>query len=328
MSSKQVQGLQSLSAGAYAWLAPQGSWGWSNAGLVVDGEESLLVDTLYDLELTDQMLRKMRAAAPGAKNIGTLVNTHANGDHCHGNELVTGAEIIASTASAAEMAELPPEAMAALVKAAGDMGNVGQYLLHCFGKFHFEGIRYTPPTRTFDGQLDLRVGDKPVHLLEVGPAHTRGDVLVHSPADRCVFTGDILFIEGTPVMWQGPVANWIKACRLIEAMDVDHIVPGHGPITDRHGVVKVRQYLEYVRDQARARYDAGMDVVEATRDIELAEYSAWSDPERIAVNVDSLYREFSGAQATTDILELFTRMAELAGFGPQASPTPPDNTAA
>lgn len=307
-------GLLSLGDGAWAWLAPGNSWGWSNAGLITDGEESLLVDTLYDLELTGHMLESMRRAEPRARNIDTLVNTHANGDHCHGNELVTGAEIIASTASAAEMAEFPPEAMAAIVAAAPDMGEVGRYFLACFGQFSFAGIRHTPPTRTFEGELDLKVGDKPIRLIEVGPAHTRGDVLVHSPVDRTVYTGDILFIEGTPVMWQGPVANWIGACKLIEAMDVDHIVPGHGPITDRRGVAAVRQYLEYVRDQARARFDAGLSAFEAARDIELAEYSAWSDPERIAVNVDSLYREFKGEQAATDVFELFTRMAALAGY--------------
>ncbi len=314
MAIRQPQGLASLGDGVWAWLASDNSWGWSNAGLIVDGEVSLLVDTLYDLELTATMLRAMRDAEPLAGNIDTLVNTHANGDHCHGNELVKGAEIIASTASASEMAELPPEAMAALVAAAGDMGELGRYFLDCFGGFRFDGIRYTPPTRTFDGELALRVGDKPVHLIEVGPAHTRGDVLVHSPADRVVFTGDILFIEGTPVMWEGPVGNWIDACRRIEAMDVDHIVPGHGPITDRRGVAAVRGYLEYVRDQARRRYDAGMTAFEAARDIELAEYASWSDPERIAVNVDSLYREFRGEEAGTDIFELFRRMAALAGY--------------
>lgn len=314
MHTNPYSGLQSLSNGAWAWLAPGNSWGWSNAGLITDGEESLLVDTLYDLELTEQMLKSMRRAEPLAENIDTLVNTHANGDHCHGNELVTGAEIIASTASAAEMAELPPEAMAAIVAAAPDMGEMGRYFLDCFGQFRFDGIRHTPPTRTFDGELDLRVGDKPVHLREVGPAHTRGDVLVHSPADRTVYTGDILFIEGTPIIWEGPVGNWIRACKLIEAMDVDHIVPGHGPITDKHGVKAVRQYLEYVEKQARMRFDAGLSAFEAARDIELAEYSAWSDPERIAVNVDSLYREFRGEQAATDTFELFTRMAALAGY--------------
>jgi cyclase len=315
MTARQSPGLHPLAHGAYAWLAPQGSWGWSNAGLIVDGEESLLIDTLFDLNLTGEMLRKMRDAEPRAKNIDTLVNTHANGDHCHGNELVTGAEIIASTASAQEMSELPPETMAAIMKSAPDIGPLGEYFLHCFGQFRFDGIQYTPPTRTFDGELNLRVGDKPVQLIEVGPAHTRGDVLVHSPSDKVVFTGDILFIESTPVMWQGPVANWIRACHLIEEMDPDLIVPGHGPITDKHGVAKVRHYLQYVHDQARMRYDAGMNAFEAARDIELSEYSAWSDPERIAVNVDSLYREFSGQQARSDMLELMGRMADLAGFG-------------
>ncbi len=315
MTTRQCPGLHPLAHGCYAWLAPQAGWGWSNAGLIVDGTESLLIDTLYDLELTGEMLRRMRAAEPIANAIGTLVNTHANGDHCHGNELVAGAQIIASTTSAVEMSELPPEVLAAIMQSTRELGALGEYLQHCFGQFRFDGIQFTPPTRTFDGELDLRVGDKLVHLIEVGPAHTGGDILVHSAADRVVFTGDILFIESTPVMWQGPVTNWIKACLLIEGMDVDLIVPGHGPITDKHGVAKVRRYLQYVHDQARARYDAGMSAFEASKDIELREYSAWSDPERIAVNVDSLYREFSGQQARTDMLELMRRMAELAGFG-------------
>jgi glyoxylase-like metal-dependent hydrolase (beta-lactamase superfamily II) len=314
MTTRIRPGLHPLARGAYAWLAPHGSWGWSNAGLIADGDQSLLIDTLYDLDLTGEMLRKMRHAEPAAKTIDTLINTHANGDHCHGNELVAGAEIIASAASALEMNELTPEAMAAIMASSAELGPLGEYFRHCFGQFRFDGIRFTPPTRTFEGTLDLTVGDKQVHLIEVGPAHTRGDVLVHCPADRVVFTGDILFINSTPVMWQGPVANWINACLLIEDMAADLIVPGHGPITDKHGVVQVRHYLQFVRDQARARYDAGMDAFEAAKDIELSEYSSWSDPERIAVNVDSLYREFSGEQTRTDVFELMRRMAALAGF--------------
>lgn len=314
MTTRIRPGLHPLARGAYAWLAPHGSWGWSNAGLIADGDQSLLIDTLYDLDLTGEMLRKMRHAEPAAKTIDTLINTHANGDHCHGNELVAGAEIIASAASALEMSELTPETMAAIMASSAELGPLGEYFRHCFGQFRFDGIRFTPPTRTFEGTLDLTVGDKQVHLIEVGPAHTRGDVLVHCPADRVVFTGDILFINSTPVMWQGPVANWINACLLIEDMAADLIVPGHGPITDKHGVVQVRHYLQFVRDQARARYNAGMDAFEAAKDIELSEYSSWSDPERIAVNVDSLYREFSGEQTRTDVFELMRRMAALAGF--------------
>src|SRR5579885_2944171 len=95
-----TKGLHDLGSECFAWLQPDGSWGWSNAGLVVDGRASLLVDTLFDLELTREMLDAMRAAAPAAATIGTVVNTHSNGDHTYGNQLVGGAEIIASTACA------------------------------------------------------------------------------------------------------------------------------------------------------------------------------------------------------------------------------------
>jgi glyoxylase-like metal-dependent hydrolase (beta-lactamase superfamily II) len=312
------KGLHDLGNGAYAWLAPDGSWGWSNAGLIVDGEHSLLVDTLFDLRLTQEMLDAMRDAEPrAAGRIGTLVNTHANGDHCHGNQLVEGAEIIASVAAAEEMVELPPEAMAALMKAmAGDQSPLGRFFRKCFGPFEFEGIRHTPPTRVFEGETTVRVGDKTVELIQVGPAHTRGDVLVHVPGDRTVFTGDILFIDGTPIMWAGPVQNWIDACRRIVEMGVETVVPGHGPITDERGVEAVRGYLESVRDETRKRYDAGMDAFEAARDIALGDYASWGDAERIVVNVDRLYREFSGDDTAPDVPTLFGQMAELVGSRP------------
>ena len=310
---KFSKGLHELGNGNFAYLQPDGSWGWSNAGLVTDGGASLLVDTLFDGKLTSEMLASMRKATPAARRIDTLVNTHANGDHCYGNRLAGAGTIIASTASAQEMAELPPDRMARLLANADQMGIAGEFLKRIFGPFDFDEIAFAPPTETFDGSITRSVGAKEVRLIEVGPAHTRGDVLVHVPADRVVYTGDILFIDGTPIMWEGPVENWIRACDLILEMDAEAIVPGHGPITDKNGVRAVRDYLAYVRDEARLRYDAGLSATDAARDIALADYSAWSDSERIAVNVHTLYREFSeGRSPMPDTIELFALMAELA----------------
>ena len=84
------KGLQEIADGIWAYLQPDGGWGWSNAGLVTGGEASLLVDTLFDLRLTAEMLAAMRRVTPAAEHIGTVVNTHANGDHCYGNALVAG----------------------------------------------------------------------------------------------------------------------------------------------------------------------------------------------------------------------------------------------
>ena len=154
-----------------------------------------------------------------------------------------------------------------------------------FAPFDFTGITLTPPTRTFSNEFDLRVGGKAVRLINVGPAHTKGDTLVVLPEDRIVFTGDILFNEGTPIAWAGPVDNWIKACDLILGMDVDVVVPGHGAVADKPVVRGMREYLQYVKDEAFRRFQNGMPAEEAAFDIPLGSYADWGDAERIVVTV-------------------------------------------
>ena len=146
MTSEYSKGLHDLGDGCFAYLQPDGSWGWSNAGLVVGDGASLLVDTLFDLRLTAEMLEAMSPVTTVAP-IATLVNTHANGDHCYGNELVDGAEIISSAATAHEMTEVPPAMLAALNRAEGD---VGALFRHFFGAFEFDGIEVRMPSRTFE----------------------------------------------------------------------------------------------------------------------------------------------------------------------------------
>jgi len=307
-----TKGLHETGQGVYAWLQPDGGWGWSNAGLIVDGEASLLVDTLFDAKLTREMLTAMAdASGVSAEAIQTVVNTHANGDHTHGNGLCTNAEVSASKASASEMESFTPTMMQGFMAAAGSMGDTGAYLTDIFGAFDFNDVAEKLPTVTFTGELELSVGDKGVQLIEVGPAHTRGDVLAYVPGDRTIFTGDILFIEGTPLMWAGPVANWINACERILALDPEVIVPGHGPITDATGVRAVQDYLRYIEQEARKRFDAGLSVRDAAMDIALGYYDRWIDAERIAINVDTLYREFKGERGATDTVAMFGLMAEI-----------------
>jgi glyoxylase-like metal-dependent hydrolase (beta-lactamase superfamily II) len=313
-SAPYQKGLVDLSNGLYAYLQPDGGWGWSNAGLIRDGQEALLVDTLFDEPLTAEMLKSMQdATGLGAKDIGAVVNTHANGDHTHGNALLENAEIIASEASAHEMAEFSPQLLAQLkaAGAAGQMGLAGEFFAEVFAPFDFANARGKAPTKTFHDHLHMKVGDKEVHLTNVGPAHTAGDVLVHVPKDRTVFTGDILFIDGTPIMWAGPVDNWIRACDAILAMDVEAIVPGHGPLTDKAGVRRVQDYLRYIDREARKRFEAGLSAEEAAMDISFGDYASWGDAERIAVNVDTLYRAYRGDTAPGNAVALFGLMGKI-----------------
>ncbi len=315
-TADSTQGLRELGDGCFAYLQRNGGWGWSNAGLIVGDGRSLLVDTLFDLDLTATMLDAMSVATATAP-VDTVVNTHANGDHCYGNAEVTrrhpDVDIVASTATANEMSEVPPSLLAALNQAPGE---VGELFRSFFGEFNFDGIDLVPPTRTFDGRLDLDVGGRKVELFEVGPAHTAGDTIVHVPDTRTVYTGDILFIGGTPIVWAGPLSNWISACDLMLDLDPESVVPGHGPLTDTAGIVAVRDYLSYVDEAATARHSAGMDAFAAARDIgrDLGvdeRFSGLGEFGRIAVNVETVYRTLDPGHVTPDVVEQFRRMAEL-----------------
>lgn len=305
-----TQGIHDIGNGVYGYVQPDGTWGWSNAGLIVDGGETLLVDTLMSVPLTREMLDRFKAKIPEAAKIDRLVNTHANPDHFFGNGLVADAEIIGTNEAKAEMAAFNPKALANLKDNYPQMGDAGAFLYETMGrKFDFSGVdEVTLPNRTFDKQLSLLVGSKHVELTDLGPAHTNSDTIVWLPDDRVVFTGDLLFNEGHPIMWAGPIENWIAACQYIIDLDPQVVVPGHGSITDRAAVANMKAYFEYVRDEARKRFEAGMGFDEAARDINMQEYRGWTDPERIVANVFSLYRQWGADFTPAQQRDLFGAM--------------------
>ena len=311
MAQAYEKGLVEVGDGVFAYLQPDGGWGWSNAGLVTHGGRSLLVDTLFDMALTREMLASM-SAITGSAPIATIVNTHANGDHCYGNGAVGATEIIASESSAREMEEVPAAMLAGMVATARELGEVGDYITRIFGSFRFGEVDPAPPTRTFTGSMPLSVGDLGLDLVEVGPAHTGGDILVEIPDRDTVFTGDILFNGGTPVVWTGPFANWIAACDRIVDAGWSTIVPGHGPLAGADDVRTLRAYLVWLMDEVRPRHDAGMTVDETIADIDLGQWADLGESERLAVNVDTAYAELSPDHQRADAITNFSRMAALA----------------
>jgi cyclase len=326
--ARYMSGLHDLGDGLYAWLQPNGELGESNAGLVVGAGESLLIDTLWDLTLTRRMLGAMAESTAGAP-IRQLVNTHGDGDHCWGNQLLDGAQIIATRATAADMLGEDPRALR-LMRRAGVVGGplvdrvaalagrdnqsiLPRWLGAAVGKtaglaalaaqlepYDFAAIKLTAPTRTFDGALELDVGGRRVLLIEVGPAHTPGDLIVHVPDARTVFAADMLFVGVTPIMWVGPVERWLAGLDRIAELQARVVVPGHGPVSDLDGVRAMRGYWEFVTAAVRDRVGAGMTPEAAARDIvrspEFAaqRFSSWDSPERIVVNAAAIVRSDRG----------------------------------
>ncbi|HEY7629450.1 MAG TPA: MBL fold metallo-hydrolase [Thermoleophilaceae bacterium] len=309
MALAYTKGLHELGDGLHAYLQPNGGWGWSNAGLVTSEGGSLLVDTLFDLKLTQDMLDAM-AAITADHPIESALNTHANGDHCFGNQLLPpGVTLYGTPRAIEEMQAAPPNLVHLLFKVDHGDPVFTKFAQEKFGPFDWEGVELRVPSETWEGRLELRVGEREVTFIELGPAHTGSDSIVHVPDAGVVFTGDLLFIGGTPIVWEGTYQNWLDACETILSLEPRLLVPGHGPPTDEQGVRGVMRYLEYVRAEARKRFDAGMDAEAAADDIDLGEFADWSDSERIAVNVEAAYREFDPGREPPAVPELFVRMA-------------------
>ena len=311
MAVAYTRGLHELGDGLYAYLQPDGGWGWSNAGLITAGGTSLLVDTLFSLDLTRDMLDAMKPVTE-SNPIDAAMNTHANGDHCYGNQLLPAEIPIYGTATAVEEMQLAQPALVHWLFKTPDENKDPAFVEWAgenFAPFRFDDVELRVPSELFQGRLDLRVGDREVTFVDLGPAHTGSDSIVHVPDAQVAFTGDLLFIEGTPIAWEGPIQNWLDACESILALDTRLLVPGHGPVTDASGVRDVMRYFEYVREQARERFDAGMDAEAAADDIDLRDFDDWGDRERIAVNVETAYREFDPSREPALVLELFVRMA-------------------
>ena len=310
-------GLHEIAPRTFAWLQPNGDLGESNAGLVVGAHESILIDTLWDVRLTRRMLDAMAPHVESAP-ITHLVNTHSDGDHWWGNQLLPDARRITSRASAAVMAHeasAPAElerfrrlgktlARAGGLPLPGGLGkrvsDFGSYIAGMFEPYDFSEVRTTPATEPFDDGLTIEIGDRGLELVTVGPAHTPGDLIVWLPAERVVFAADVAFVGVTPVIWAGPVANWLRALDTIASLEPEVVVPGHGPLCTVAELEPIERYLRWLDATTRPLFAGGLSAYAAAEQVATSEefrrqeWASWLAPERIVVNCHILRREARG----------------------------------
>jgi cyclase len=295
-------GVKQLAPDIYAYIQAKGTWFWSNAGFIVGKDCVVVVDSLATVGLTQRFKDEIRKITD--KPILYLINTHHHGDHTWGNHVFAGATIISHDRCRHEVTEagiMDPNLLNAILP-----------------EFDFRGIAVTPAHITFDKQFTLHVGGPEVRLLHFGPGHTIGDIVVYLPDERIIFAGDFIFLYSTPLGMEGSFAGWLKNLDAMAKLGAKVYVPGHGPVCGVEGLNLCRDYLVFVRGEAKKRFDKGMTVDEAAKDIDLGRFKQWPNHERVLPNVERLWREFRGedpAVSKLNLVEVLLRMDAMVKAG-------------
>ena len=292
--------VEEVSEGIFAYIQPDGSWFLNNTGFLVGRRGVVSIDTTSTERRTRAYLEAI--ARVTSQPVRTLVNTHHHGDHTHGNCLLPLATIIGHPRCREEILSTP-------------MPPAGQFWSHV----DWGSLEPAPPFVTFEQQLTVWVDDLRIELHAAPcPAHTTNDVVAWIPERSVLFTGDLLFVGGTPFVPMGSVSGSLRALAWLRSFEAEIVVAGHGPVSTPAAIEPVEAYLHFVQDAAARGKAAGLSPLELARELDLGPFAELTDAERIVGNLHRAYAELEGAEPGTPLntLAALTDMVAFNGGQP------------
>jgi cyclase len=277
--------LQAIADGVYAWVQPDGSWWVNNAGAIAGADGLVLIDTCATEARTRRWLGAL-AEATGNAPIRLAVATHHHGDHTYGNSLLpAGVPIVAHEGTrAAIKADAIIDGCPPFWSPVPDWGAVSRRL----------------PTVAVADQVTLFTGERRIEVRHPGyVAHTVGDVVAYLPDEGVLFTGDLLFHQVNPLIFMGSLAGALRSLDWLAGFQPRLVVPGHGPLIDGAELAAVlathERYYRMIQDAARTGIAEGLSPLDTAKLVDLGEFAALPDAERVVLNLHRAYAEATGA---------------------------------
>ena len=250
----------------------------SDAGMIIGEQGVMVIDALAAPMHAKRFIEAIRRIT--GKPFRHLINTHHHSDHVNGDQYFAPVEIVGHPYCREEVLKVVAGPAKWARRDGWADGTEDRVML--------------PPVTTFDGKMTYYYGKNIVEVFPMAPAHTWGDLVVYLPQHKILFAGDVAFYYVAPFCQNAHPSRWIEWCQAIEKMDVETIVPGHGPIGGKHELAEMRGYLELLKMEARRRYDAKMTPGRAAADIKMGKYENWIGTERIIMDTVRFYAEFAG----------------------------------
>ena len=202
----------------------------ANAGIIIGKEGIVVVDTLISAKEAKRFIRDIRAIS--RKPIKYVINTHYHLDHAFGNSEFAklGAVIIAQENAGKAMENSASETL----KHIGDYGLTPDDM---------KGTTPAYPVLSYGDRMTINTGGQQIVLIHARHSHTDGDTLVYLPDKKVLFAGDILFTDYHPFLGEGNIEGWAKELDEIKSMDVEKIIPGHGPLSGKKDIEDMKVYI-------------------------------------------------------------------------------------
>jgi phosphoglycerate dehydrogenase-like enzyme/glyoxylase-like metal-dependent hydrolase (beta-lactamase superfamily II) len=276
----------------YSAIGPEGSnipFGGSNNIWIVFEDYVVVVDANFPKEAGDviQAIKKTTD-----KPIRYVLDTHHHGDHAYGNAVFgqAGASIVAQ-ANCAKILR---------VSGAKEFAEAGKPPT---GRKDVADSSLKVPSVVFDEKLVLDDGNQRVEFLFFGHAHTAGDAFAYLPKQKIVCTGDACVNGAFNFMGHSDSASWIRVLEKCQQLDVNLVLPGHGPPAGKELMEKQKRYFVELRQQVKKGIDASQDFEDIKKSINMPWYKEWTTVDPSPANVQHVYDELTGRAAQWDLIE-------------------------
>ena len=265
-----------LETGVYARLHE----GLTNAGIIIGDDSVLVIDSLRVPSFARDLIQDVKEITQ--KPIEFVIDTHSHWDHSWGNEEFPEATIIGHKNCYAEMIDIEwNEEWRKKVTSSNDPWSEEGNL-----------VNITPPNMTFETSMQLYFGGRELDLRYFGRAHTSGDIYIHLPKEKIVFTGDVAQDGGVPYLGDCYPKDWPDTDNQLASLPIEQFMSGHGPIGDHNALVEAKDFIHSLVDSTKTAIDDGQDPAQASTSVinDLSpKYGEWRGFCRIGENLSSVY---------------------------------------
>ena len=281
----------------------------SNALIIVRDEDVVVVDSHITPAAGRALLDSIAVVTD--KPVTTLINSHFHYDHANGVPAFGDIQIIGHEYTRAKLTGDPMNEqtfVASLARfdrtladlesrldaAAGDERGEIQTQLE-FWRAHVSAqgeIDPVPPTVSMSDRMTLYRGGREIQIHFFGRAHTGGDVGIYLPAEKILFTGDML-LGGISYMGDGFVSDWAQTLENLKQLDFELILPGHGPgFRDFERIDNVQAYYRDLTEAVIDMKTRGLTAAETAARVDLRVHAETLGVRNLGANLEAVRRMY------------------------------------